>query len=79
MIAGYTASACLSRKNRWLHLVCVAVGVWAVDAFGYFTIHGLDTNFGWYLAIRLFVIVMPMLIGGTLSYIFKKGNYEPVA
>lgn len=72
MIAGNFASACLARKNRWVHLLCVTIGVWAVDLLGYFTISGLDSNFLYYIAIRLYLIVIPMVLGGALSYFFKK-------
>jgi len=48
-----------------------------VDTFGVFIPSALDTTFAWYLVVRVFLIVIPMLSGGGLSYLFKKDS-KPV-
>jgi hypothetical protein len=73
----FTISASLARINRWLHLFLVATGIWIADYFGLFYDSG--SSYGWYFAYRIFLIIIPMLFGGSLSYAIKDGNSKSSA
>jgi hypothetical protein len=67
----FTISGCLSPAGRWRHLVLVAVGAWLACLFNVIFFAG--SILGWILTAMLLATVMG--IGGTLSYVFKKGSH----
>jgi hypothetical protein len=73
----FTISASLARINRWLHLLLVATGVWVADYFGLF--YHSDSSYGWYFAYRIFLIIIPMFFGGSLSYAIKNASSKSSA
>jgi hypothetical protein len=86
MTFGFTLSACLARGNRWHHIMFVAMGVWLLGELQSFLLdssifagtkyhshpqRGIDLLF--WLACVIFVA----LVGGALSYLFKKTDSKP--
>ena len=72
MIVGFTVSGCIAKVNRFRHLLHVAVAVWLLSVFNVlFYAIGLGQ---WLLSIV--AIVIAMLIGGGVSYIFVRTPKE---
>jgi hypothetical protein len=74
LIAGFAFIGCLARGNRWFHLLYVTLGVWLIAAFLCGLAH--DSWSIWFAAILLPVT---MLLGGALSYAFRKEDRKPLA
>ena len=72
MIVGFTISGCIVRRQRFRHLLHVALAVWLLGAFNMlFPAIGLVQ---WLASI--IVIAVSMLIGGGISHIFVKAPEE---
>ena len=66
---GFCLCGCLTIENRWRHLFIVASGVWLINMLWAL----LPKQFSvlvWVLSI--FIIFVPMVIGGALSWILVK-------
>ncbi|EEF59018.1 hypothetical protein Cflav_PD2067 [Pedosphaera parvula Ellin514] len=67
---GFTISACLAPGNRWRHLHYVGLGVWLT---GLINVVFAGIGIGqWVLS--LFVIFIMEVIGGAISYAFKRDS-----
>lgn len=65
---GFIISGCLTKINRFRHMVKVAIGVWLISLVN---IPLAGTTLGrWFLSI-IFILVM-MVIGGRISFLFVK-------
>jgi hypothetical protein len=67
-IVGFTISGCLIKINRFKHLFIVAIGVWIVNLSN--IVLGMSTFTFW--LISLLTILVMMLIGGGLSFLFVR-------
>ncbi|GAF86423.1 unnamed protein product [marine sediment metagenome] len=66
---GFCLCGCLTTENRWKHLFIVASGVWLVNML-WELLPKQFSMLAWVLSI--FIIFIPMVIGGALSSILVK-------
>lgn len=66
---GFCFCGCLAIENRWKHLFIVASGVWLVNML-WELLPKQFSMLAWVLSI--FIIFIPMVIGGALSLILVK-------
>ncbi len=74
---GFTVSACLVRGNRWFHLFQVALGIWLIGevlSFVHSYNHYARPQRLIDLILWIVMVAFGMLVGGTLSYLFKRGG-----
>jgi len=68
-VVGFVVAGCITRRNRWPHLVLVALGLWLVSAvnlaFGFSALQ-------WVLSV--FVIFAAMGLGGGIASAVARGD-----
>ncbi len=69
---GFTISGCMAKRQRFRHLLHVAIAVWILSAFNMlFPVFGLAQ---WLLGV--IAIMLAMGVGGAISFIFVKTSAE---
>lgn len=69
-IVGFTISGALTPKDRFRHLVKVAVAVWILSLIN--VVFSYQTFIQWFFGI-LFLLIC-MAVGGALSFVFAKAT-----